>query len=176
MATVFVPMDVRDDISAALKFGQLRYVNRYYIHGDELEPCGEYGNTIPELYRRNIELAVRNFRPDTDYLLIAGDHLQLLALAAMLAGLFGSFMVLRYDRQLRDYIPVRLYSGLAPPGAGVLRSTHIGETDHGEDRRVPKSTARALAELRAGIEAPLSDPPPGAGRQYRRIDPPQDDS
>ncbi len=141
--TVFVGHEVRDDISPALKFGELRYINRFYIHGDELErsQLGD-DNVIPTGYRLNIERAVADFRPETDYLLIAGDHLQLLAMTALLAGYFDWFRVLRYDRQLNDYIPVRLSSGIVPPRGAVVTSgmasqrepANIGENEHGESR------------------------------------------
>lgn len=150
--TVFAAHEVRDDISPAYKFGEIRYVNKFYIHGDELERQGG-DNLIPPGYRANIERAVADFEPETDYVLIAGDHLQLLAFTALLAGYNHWFRVLRYDRQLNDYIPVRLHSGLVPPRGSVLVSgTDIGETDH-EDRR-QKGDPRFTREL--AVESPLA--------------------
>ncbi len=151
--TVFVGHEVRDDISPALKFGELRYINRFYIHGDELErsQLGD-DNVIPTGYRLNIERAVADFRPETDYLLIAGDHLQLLAMTALLAGYFDWFRVLRYDRQLNDYIPVRLSSGIVSPrGAVVTSGTDIGDSEHGESRNQDRHPpdARNLETLSA---------------------------
>lgn len=156
--TVFVVHGVRDDISPARKFGDLRLVNQAYIHGDELLRTDDDYNMIPTGHNINIRHAVDDFKPDVDFLLIAGDHLQLLAMTARLAAAHGSFDVLRYDRQLNDYIPVRLHSGLVPPPATMVESgTNIGDYPNGEDRRVSNSTARFLAsEIRAGIEAPLS--------------------
>lgn len=156
--TVFVVHGVRDDISPARNFGDLRLVNHAYIHGDELLRTLDDYNMIPTEYNINIKNAVDDFKPGVDFLLIAGDHLQLLAMTARLAAVHGSFDVLRYDRQLGDYIPVRLHSGLVPPPAAVVESgTNIGDHEHGEGRRVSNSTARFPAsELRAGIEAPLS--------------------
>lgn len=133
--TVFVVHGVKDDISPALRFGELRYVNRFYIHGDELERTRDEKNEIPRGYRKNMDRCVDDFNPKTDYLLIAGDHLQLLALTALLVPRFGYLDVLRYDRQLGDYIPVRLSSGLVPPPGDVLTSgTDIGDDHHGESR------------------------------------------
>lgn len=166
--TVFVAHDVRDDISPALKFGQLRYVNRFYIHGDELERSSDEKNEIPRGYRKNMDRCVDDFNPGTDYLLIAGDHLQLLALTALLVTRFGYLDVLRYDRQLNDYIPVRLYSGLVPLRGSVLGSgTDIGETEHDEShkkdypicdycKRNHNPRLACADEFRAGAEAPLS--------------------
>lgn len=160
--TVFVVHGVRDDISPARRFGSLRLVNHAYVHGDELERTVDEKNEIPREYRKNMDRCVDEFNPATDYLLIAGDHLQLLALTALLAGRFGYLDVLRYDRQLNDYIPVRLYSGLVPPPAAMVESgTDIGDHPNGESRhKYPYSAERQYPELfdqiRAGIEAPLS--------------------
>lgn len=130
--TVFVVHGVRDDISPARRFGSLSLINHAYIHGDELERCGE-DNVVPSWCVARINTAVGMFNPATDFLLIAGDHLQLLAMAAILTARFGTFMVLRYDRQLNDYIPVRLHSGLVPPPAVVVESgTDIGDHEHGK--------------------------------------------
>lgn len=142
--TVYAVHEIKDDIGPARKFGDVVYVNRFYIHGDELEQDlltgHEEGGTpdllIPPGYRLNMERTVAKFNPEQDYLLISGDHLQLLALTAMLAVRFGSFSVLRWDRQLREYIPVRLHSGLVPPRAAVVVSgTNIGDNDVEETRR-----------------------------------------
>jgi hypothetical protein len=146
--TVFAVHEVLDDLSAAHKFGEIRYVNRYYIHGDELErgllspDSGDW--TIPNGYRVNMERAVAEFNPEADYLLIAGDHLQLLALAAMLTARHSTFMVLRYDRKIKDYIPVRLHSGLATIGGRVVGLSHIGENIHGQDRNQGNAEAERL--------------------------------
>lgn len=138
--TVFVVNEVNDDLSAALKFGEIRYINKFYVHGDELEQDmftgHEEGGTpdlnIPLSHRLNMLRVPQVFNPADDYLLIAGDHLQLLAMSAMLAVAFGSFMVLRYDRKIQDYIPVRLHSGLVPGSPRVLGSAHIGDK-HGQN-------------------------------------------
>ena len=139
--TVYVVNEVRDDLSAAHKFGRIEYINSYYVHGDELvqqlpleAETDVYDWTIPPGYMANMHRIVQLFNPGVDYLLIAGDHLQLLAMSALLASWCDSFMVLRYDRKILDYIPVRLYSGLVPGSPRVVRSPHIGEKRHGQDR------------------------------------------
>jgi hypothetical protein len=109
------------DMTSAEKFGKLEYINRRYVYGDELrefvDPVHDTSsNVIPVQFERNLLDAAFKFDPKGDYLLIAGDHLQLLSLVAMLAQRHGSFSVLRYDRNIDDYVPVRLYSDIAPAG------------------------------------------------------------
>lgn len=128
--TVFVVHPVRDDISKALRFGSFAFITGGYVYGDllELDP-GESWSTIqdwrlPASFRDSLRhAAIHAFNPAADYLLIAGDHLQLLAFTAYLSCNYESFMVLRYDRKLDDYIPVRLYSDLAKTTPPVLSST-----------------------------------------------------
>lgn len=163
--TVWAVHTIKENIAPALRFGEIRYVNQYYIHGDELEQqmdrtklpsvhdfdpsrspeITQSVNTvlcIPPGYRVNMERCYAEFNPGADYLLIAGDHLQLLALTALLVGKRGFLDVLRWDRQLRDYIPVRLSSGIVPPRQAVLSSgTDIGDKNAEETRR----NASALA-------------------------------
>lgn len=139
--TVWAVHETKDSISPARKFGDIVYINQFYIHGDELERNDDH-NLIPTGYRVNMERAINAFAPRCDYLLISGDHLQLLAMTGLLAGRFEWFDVLRWDRQLREYIPVRLHSGLVPPRGSVLVSgTHIGDTDAEEFRRNAQAVA-----------------------------------
>jgi hypothetical protein len=144
--TVYVVHEVKDDLTAARRFGELRYINRFYIHGDELERSPDEKNVVPRGYLANMRRCVEDFGPN-DYLLIAGDHLQLLALTALLVGRFQFLDVLRWDRQLRDYIPVRLSSGIVPPRPVMLASgTDIGDRDHDESRsQEDRRQAEALA-------------------------------
>lgn len=131
---------LRKSIEPASNFGEFRYANKFYIHGDELERSGN-DNLIPTGYRVNMERVAEAFNPDVDYLLIAGDHLQLLALTAILIGRHGYLTVLRWDRNMSEYIPVRLSSGIVPPAQPVLVSgTHIGEID-AEIRRNAQAVA-----------------------------------
>lgn len=189
--TVYVAHEVKDDIRAAERFGELRYVNKFYVHGDELEqvrldvPGANDGvsvkyedvNVIPRGYTMNMERCVVKFQPGRDYLLIAGDHLQLLALTALLINKAGFLDVLRWDRQLRDYIPVRLSSGLVPPRAYVLPSgTDIGENEHGESRSQnydeyeKRETRRLAQQLKDGLNLALDGP-----HRPRRKPPAEDD-
>lgn len=131
--TVWVPHEINTrtvDLSAATKFGQLKFVNRTYIYGDKLirDPFLP-GNTLPVGFALGMNKAVMEFDPLQDYLMMAGDHLQLLALTAMLTHEYLSFQVLRYDRTIQDYIPVWLHSGIADYTGDVLKSPldYIGD-------------------------------------------------
>lgn len=102
--TVFVVNRTNDDISAALKWGDVRYVNHRYINGDELAD----GNRIPVEFEENMSKAAQEFKCGQDYLLICGDHLQLLAFASMLAQDCPYYRVLRWDRREQAYYPVEI--------------------------------------------------------------------
>lgn len=155
---------LRDNLAPAMKFGELRYINRYYIHGDELIADPHINDwSIPPGYRANMERVASVFDPNHDYLLIAGDHLQLLAMTALLASWFDSFLVLRYDRRISEYIPVRLHSGLAPGSPRVVRSHYIGENEHDQNRNPLEGGAKDVQTL--ALELPL------ARRDPRRQDP-----
>ena len=148
--TVFIVHPVRDDLSPALKFGDFRFINQRYINADELDRAPpyytrsytdfapdlvdplaittvEYTWTIPHSFNRNMSDAALDFVPATDYLLIAGDHLQIVAMTGVLFSWFPSFSVLRYDRRINEYIPVRLYSGLREDTTRArVKPAHIG--------------------------------------------------
>lgn len=144
MPTVWAVHDVRDDISPALGFGPIRFINERYVNGDELEQ-DPAGWILPHMFRRRMHDAATEFDATEDYLLIAGDHLQLLAFTAILFGRFSSIFVLRYDRRLSEYIPVQLHSGIAKPPAHVLGSTDIGDDPHGESREAIRNLETPLA-------------------------------
>lgn len=97
---VLVVHKVQDDLTPAENFGQLIFVNSRYVYGDEIE------DELPKQFRDRLVEAVRGFRPDDDYLLIVGDHLQVVTMSALLARAYKRFRVLRYDRQLKGYFPV----------------------------------------------------------------------
>jgi len=150
--TVFVVHPVRDDISQALRFGELRYVTKGYVYGDELDNTYEESPNIgdwclPADDRQALYAAAAGFNPSVDYLLIAGDHLQLVAFVAMLAAR-GSFRVLRFDRKISDYIPVLISYHLVPTPRPVLPSTNIGDTD-GQELAVETVT---IEDLTRGLE------------------------
>ena len=104
--SVFVVHPINDksvDISAALQFGEPYYVGARYVYPDELED-----DCLPVAVLQRILKATDRFDVESDYLLIAGDHLQLVAMSASLAERWGRFRVLRYDRQAKGYIVVNI--------------------------------------------------------------------
>lgn len=106
--TVFCPC--RDgapvDLDPALKYGPVEFVNDRFVFADET--VGDL-NELPPAFLNNMAGAVERFAPETDYLLICpGDHLQYVALAAMLGYAYDWFQVLRWDRRERAYYPVTI--------------------------------------------------------------------
>ena len=151
--TVFVVHPVREDISPALKFGSFRFITERYVYGDELEwtirrprlsvlDCGPNNSPptaidnmsrdliIPTETVARLARAAREFNYEHDFLLIAGDHLQFAQFVVFLGILCPDFKVLRYDRKIDDYLPVRL-DGM---GSTLLSfRPNIGD-QHGQDR------------------------------------------
>lgn len=103
--TVLVAHELSDkvDISSALTYGDVKYVNHRYIYADELD-----GDRPPRGFKENVDLAADGFQPKKDYLLIAGDHLQLVMISAALSERYTGFYVLRYEREAKGYIPVMI--------------------------------------------------------------------
>jgi hypothetical protein len=98
------PIQNRDvDISSAESYGDLVMINSRYIFIDEVED-----EQLPQPFVNNMLRAVDKFDPEEDYLLIAGDHLQLLVMSALLATRWGRFKVLRYDREAKGYAPIEI--------------------------------------------------------------------
>ena len=108
MSIVYVVHRVDDDLSAALQYGELKFITSGYVYPDKLEV-----DELPRDKLVKLRVASEAFRPN-DYLLIAGDHLQVLALAGMLANRLLNYYVLRYDRQAKGYVAVSL-PGLTAP-------------------------------------------------------------
>lgn len=104
--TVWVVHPVKEDLSSALVFGEIRYINSRYVTADELTPDKQ----IPDGFWSNLHKASLEFNEDSDYMLIAGDHLQLVQFAALLAEEIGEYSVLRYDRHAQGYYPVKITS------------------------------------------------------------------
>lgn len=164
--TVWVVHEVRDDLSPAASFGQLRYINHRYINGDELEQSGsDWTLTLPAAFDRHIRDAALEFKASTDYLLIAGDHLQLLAFMAALLVWNNSVCVLRYDRRLNEYIPIWVHSSIVPAPAPVLESdADIGNDEHGKSRTAEDLTRGLEDIISVAVEAPLSRRDPRSRR------------
>lgn len=106
--TVFVVHPINDkgvNIQGATAYGPLKFINARYIYIDELSD-----GDIPVEFRNKMLKAVDGFEPDHDYLLIAGDHLQLIAMSALLYERWGNFMVLRYDRKAEGYAVANIFT------------------------------------------------------------------
>jgi len=101
MSTVWAVNPTNDDISDAERYGEIRYVSAKYLFADEIDD-----ERIPSPTDYSIDEAARRFNSERDYLLIVGDHLQLVAMAAKLSRYHSKFRVLRYDRKERAYFPV----------------------------------------------------------------------
>lgn len=109
MAKVYLVNIVTDDISKAEAFGDIKNINYRYVFGDEIEH-----EQIPMPVLKQMQRCADEFDPDEDFLLIAGDHLQLIAFAAMLAARHNYFRVLRWDRKAEGYLPVQINSFALP--------------------------------------------------------------
>lgn len=105
--TVWAMHPVKDDLSAALPYGELRFITKGYVHGDELEKVGDV-EWLPRPALDKLRDAAREFSPTTDWLLIVGDHLQLVQFVALLSQNYSEFGVLRYDRQAEGYLAVEI--------------------------------------------------------------------
>lgn len=103
---IFSVHPVKDDLSSALQYGPLTYINERYVYGDEIDQ-----QNIPSAVAQKLEQAAAAFDPQTDFLLIVGDHLQLIQFSAMLASYQSWFRVLRYDRQAQGYLPIKVLGG-----------------------------------------------------------------
>lgn len=101
--TVFVVNINKDDIADAKRWGDIRYVNVRYVYSDEIED-----ERIPQEFLNNMVRCAREFKQDSDFLLIQGDHLQLIQFATLLTQRFGWFRALRWERRELAYLPVRL--------------------------------------------------------------------
>lgn len=105
--TVLAVHPIKDaDLTPASVYGEIEYINKRYVYSDELE-----GNRIPQPFVSRMEKAVDGFDPGHDYLLIAGDHLQIVAMSALLADRWGDFKVLRYDREAKGYVEIEITTG-----------------------------------------------------------------
>lgn len=97
---VFLTNPVDLNLAPATQYGKILTVNTNYVFSDDLWPNDE----IPMAYRTRLSLAANNFRPKDDYLLLAGDHLQVVHLAALIQKHHGRFRVLRWDRIAGGYV------------------------------------------------------------------------
>lgn len=96
-------LSAKTDISSAAVYGDIRYVNHRYIYADEIK-----NDRPPQGFNENIQRVAQSFMPRKDYLLIAGDHLQIVMLASALSEMHSGFYVLRYEREAKGYVPIMI--------------------------------------------------------------------
>ena len=102
--TVWTVHRLKDlDVSKAEVYGELEYINNRYIFSDEIKD-----GRAPEKFHSRMCRAVDMFDPGHDYMLIAGDHLQMVMFASLLTNRWGEFKVLRFDREAGGYFPVTI--------------------------------------------------------------------
>ena len=92
------------DISAASEWGSVRYVNNRYVYPDELDN----DNRIPKDFMDRLKSAADEFDPESDSLIMVGDHVQVAALVYYLSTLRKTFRLLRFDRHVGRYVPVTI--------------------------------------------------------------------
>lgn len=96
-----------EDIGASIKdYGPITYINHRYIYIDEIDDQGH----MPHSFMHNLRRAAEKFDPEEDYLLLVGDHLQLVTFAMMVHERMlpdEDLRVLRYDRKAHGHAMVR---------------------------------------------------------------------
>ena len=97
------PID-KQDTSSANQFGEFVYINHRFIYADQILP----DLSINSSFLDHMWCAALDFDTDEDYLLMAGDHLQVAQMCVYLGQVWGRFNVLRYDRIAKGYFPVRM--------------------------------------------------------------------
>ena len=97
------PID-KQDLTSAAQYGEFVEINHRFIYSDQLTPDGRINSS----FLQHMFDAVASFNPDDDYLLIAGDHLQVAQMCSYLGQWWGTFRVLRYDRIAKGYFVVKL--------------------------------------------------------------------
>lgn len=111
-AMIYVVHPIRErnvDITPALCWGELRFINKQYLFADDLDD-----DHPPQPMLDALQRCAEVFNPKTDFVLIAGDHAQLIIFSAMLAVRHPYFRMLRYDRQAQAYYPVRVPGSRVP--------------------------------------------------------------
>lgn len=109
MSTVYLvcPLSTPDvDMKPVEVYGRLEIINSRFVYSDEI-----VNELLPSEFRHKLEDAGENFDPVNDYLVLGGDHLQFVCMAAMLGSWYGQFRVLRWDRMARGYISALIFPG-----------------------------------------------------------------
>src|SRR6266853_4943858 len=106
MDTVWVvhPCDnTNTDITPALNWGHFKFINAGYAN-----PSDVINDVLSQQIMENLIAAAQDFNPTKDFLLLAGDHLQLMQMSFLLAEQNKPYMVLRWDRHANGYYPVHM--------------------------------------------------------------------
>lgn len=97
-----VQSDGKRDLSAAEMFGTLETVLRTNIYPD-------YSNTDLRRISEQVKTNLRDFKADSDFLLLIGDPANIAMCCAWLAQLVGpEFRVLKWDNILKEYYPITI--------------------------------------------------------------------
>lgn len=110
MPIVYAAHPFRNDrinVKDAERFGVIKYVNEAFVYTDDLD----IEHRIPQLMNDRLWDAVTQFNYEQDYLLIAGDYLQIVVIAGMLGSVMPYFYALRWDQGAKRYIPVKVCPG-----------------------------------------------------------------
>jgi hypothetical protein len=99
--TVYAVNMTHDDTSAAIQYGDIRYINVRYVYGDEID-----NKRIPAINTFALSQAADDFEPERDFVLLAGDWLQLAQFMMMLGARYSSVCVLRWDKKAEGYLSV----------------------------------------------------------------------
>src|SRR5690606_9936348 len=97
--TVFVTNAVSLNLEPARQYGKIRVIGQGFVYVDMLWP----DDRIPDDIAWGLQQAAQIFNVPTDYLLLAGDHLQVAHLSALIQHYQGEFRVLRWDRIAQGY-------------------------------------------------------------------------
>lgn len=102
MSTVWLVHPVKHDMTAVKNYApKIRHVNRRFVYTDEI-----YGDRVPMSFRTHLHEAADEFRPDTDYVMLAGDPVQLVLFVAILLKRHGRISTLRWDRLVEGYVRI----------------------------------------------------------------------
>lgn len=99
--TVYIPHPIAALMAGVHQYGRIESINYRYVYPDDIKD-----QSMPYGFMQHIYRAVKDFDPQQDYLLLAGDVLQVAVLVAELLDVHGAIRVLRYDRVGDGYFPV----------------------------------------------------------------------
>lgn len=110
MNTVWIVHPLTLDLLPAQRWGQIRFINSGYLEASFLAEHGK----LPKDPAERILGAATEFDKLTDYVLFAGDHVQLMQFCFFLAEQGKEFQMLRWDRESEGYYPVKMQFSVRP--------------------------------------------------------------